>query len=80
MSDDLTFTEHSRVTVASSKIMTGRILRALKLRELKVMMTIFKALVLSELDYCCVLRSPFKSDKISDLENEQRSFIILIGY
>ncbi|TOF84806.1 hypothetical protein CGJ15_26030, partial [Vibrio parahaemolyticus] len=74
MSEDLTFKDHNIVSIASARKMTGWIMRTFKTREAKPMMTLFRSLVLSRLEYCCTLTAPFKAGEIADLENVQRTF------
>nr|XP_053656082.1 uncharacterized protein LOC128704893 [Cherax quadricarinatus] len=75
MSEDLTFKDHNIVSIASARKMTGWIMRTFKTREAKPMMTLFRSLVLSRLEYCCTLTAPFKAGEIADLENVQRTFM-----
>lgn len=66
--DHLTFEEHNKGTVISAK-MAGWVLRIFKSRETNPMMTLFKALLPSQQEYCCVLTSSKTSRKNTDSEN-----------
>ncbi|KAK8749728.1 hypothetical protein OTU49_015503, partial [Cherax quadricarinatus] len=79
MSEDLTFKDHNSATIARAKKMIGWIMRTFKTRDAKPMMILFKSLVLSRLEYCCTLTSPFKAGEIADLESVQRSFTARIS-
>ena len=52
----------------------GWILRVFSTRSEKPMITLFKALVLSNLEYCSALWSPKALGMIRELESVQRSF------
>ena len=50
-----------------------------KTRDRKVMTTLYKSLVRSLLEYCCLLRDPVKVTEIQLLEGVQRTFTNRIG-
>jgi hypothetical protein len=50
------------------KRIMGQILRIFKSREAKIMIPLFKTLVLPVIKYCSVLTSPFKQEEINQLE------------
>ena len=81
MSDDGTFTQHITNTTNTATKLTGWILRTFHTRERTCMITLWKALVLPRLEYCCQLWSPHKTGEITKLEALQRTFTSKIwGY
>ena len=52
----------------------GWVLRVFATRQERPMLTLFKSLVLSRLEYCSALWSPQRLGLIRELENVQRSF------
>ena len=74
LSNDLTFTKHiNKVTLACSK-MVGWTMRTFKTRSAHIMLTIFKSIIQSRLDYCSQLWSPTSASEIGKLEDIQRHF------
>ena len=57
-----------------SKRLAGWVLRTFRSREAKVMLILFKALVLPHLEYSCQLWSPVTAGNIGKLEAVQRNF------
>ena len=74
ISSDLTFHIHIENTVAAATKLIGWALRSFKRRSRVVMMTIWKCLVQSKLDYCSQLWSRNDQTSISKLENMARNF------
>ena len=74
MSDDLSFNEHNTIKAASVRKLVGWMLRTFRTRDTLPMMTLFKLLVLSRIEYCSVLTSPYMKGEIETLESIQRSF------
>ena len=74
MSVTLHFKEHNQIKIVNAKKLTGWILRTFKTRDELPMLTLFKSLVLSRLEYCSVLTSPYKIGEINELESVQRNF------
>ena len=74
MSEDLTFNEHNATKVATVRKLVGWILRTFRTRDTLPMVTLFKSLVLSRIEYCSVLTAPFKEGEIAALEQIQKSF------
>ena len=58
MSKDLTFSLHINNIVAKGHRMSGWILRTVKSRRDDYMKRLLKTLVVSQMEYCCVLWSP----------------------
>ena len=74
MASDLTFFVHISNTVAAANKLVGWALRTFRRRSKMVMLTIWKSLVQSKLDYCSQLWSPADQSTISDLESVARHF------
>ena len=75
MSSDGSFTNHITNITNSSKQMCGWILRTFNTRQVCPMLTLWKSLVRSKLDYCCQLWCPSKKGEIQMLEDIQKSFV-----
>ena len=74
MSSDCTFNVHINSLSKRCKNLTGWILRTFISRDKLTMLTLFKALVLSRLDYGSQLWSPHKICQINQIEKIQRAF------
>ena len=74
LSSDLSFSIHIQNTVASANQLIGWAMRTFRRRSRLVMMTIWKSLIQSKLDYCSQLWSPVDQLSISKLESVQRHF------
>ncbi|KAK3888847.1 hypothetical protein Pcinc_007113 [Petrolisthes cinctipes] len=74
MSADGTFSHHIHLITTTGRKLTGWILRTFQTRERSCMLTLWKALVLPRLEYCCQLWSPHKTGDIMRLETLQRTF------
>jgi hypothetical protein len=74
MSSDLTFHIHIENTVAAANKLVGWALRSFRRRSRLIMMTIWKCLVQSKLDYCSQLWSPDDQANITRLESVARHF------
>jgi hypothetical protein len=75
MSADGTFKHHIGTTVTKAKQMCSWILRTFNTRARLPMLTLYKSLVLSQLEYCSQLWSPCKVGEIQSLELVQRAFV-----
>ena len=75
MSSDGTFSKHITNVVSSASLMCGWILRTFITRERIPMLTLWKSLVRSKIDYCCQLWYPTKTGDVQTIEQVQRSFI-----
>jgi len=74
ISNDAKFTAHiSKVTSDCRKLM-GMIFRTFKTRKDDIMMTLYKSLILSKIDYCSVLYSPSNISDLRQLEKLQANF------
>lgn len=74
MCDDAQFKLHIHSTINSARKLTSWILRTFKTREKVCMLTLWKALVLPKIEYCCQLWSPTKVGDIQNIEALQRTF------
>jgi len=79
VSSDLSWSKHvgDMVTKARSKL--SWVLSVFKTRDKVVMMTLYKSLVRSLLEYCCPLWDPVMTTEIRLLEGVQRTFTSRIG-
>ena len=75
MSCDGSFSKHIDGVVSRANQMCGWILRTFRTRDKMPMLTLWKSLVRSNIDYCCQLWNPSKVGKIQAVEQIQRSFI-----
>ena len=74
ISSDLSFSTHIENTVTAANRLIGWALRTFRRRSKMVMMTIWKTLIQSKLDYCSQLWSPTDQASISRLESISRHF------
>ena len=74
MSCDLSFTVHIENTVAAATKLVGWALRTFRRRSKTVMLTIWKSIIHSKLDYTSQLWSPSDQASISSLESVARNF------
>ena len=74
ISSDLTFSIHIENVVAASTRMLGWVLRTFRRRSRVLMLTVWKSLIQSKLDYCSQLWSPCDQTSIAKLEGVARSF------
>ena len=75
MSRDGTFSRHIIMTTETAKQMCGWILRTFLTRETVPMLTLWKCLIRSKLEYCCQLWNPSRKGDIQMLEQVQQNFI-----
>ena len=76
---DLTFKNHIQNCVASANKLIGWAMRTFRRRSTLVMMTIWKSLIQSKLDYCSQLWSPSDQFSISKLEGVAKNFTAQIS-
>ena len=74
ISSDLSFSIHIENTVSAANKLIGWALRTFRRRSRMIMMTLWKTLVQSKLDYCSQLWSPTDQASISRLESICRHF------
>ncbi|KAL5246868.1 hypothetical protein ACHWQZ_G018912 [Mnemiopsis leidyi] len=65
---------HIEKTVQGARKMAAWVLSAFRDRSPTVMLTLYKSMVRSKLEYCCPVWNPVKITEIQRLENVQRSF------
>ena len=75
LSSNCKFTIQIDNVVSTANKLCGWILRTFKIRAPKLMVLLWKSLVLCKLDYCSQLWSPTAKGDIQKLEMVQRSFI-----
>ena len=73
------FTEHIKLIVAEAKKLSGYILRTFRTRERGAMVTLMKSLIVSKLEYACVVWAPRDKKLIKMIEEIQRKFTSRIG-
>ena len=74
LSNDLSFSLHIENTVAAASKLVGWALRSFRRRSRRVMLTIWKSLIQSKLDYCSQVWSPADQGSIARLESVARHF------
>ena len=74
VSSDLTFSIHIENVVCASTRMVGWVMRTFRRRSRTIMLTLWKSLIQSKLDYCSQLWSPSDQSSISKLEGVARAF------
>ncbi len=74
ISSDLTFTRHIKTVITSCSKLVGWTLRSFKSRSRFLMVTIWKTMIQSRLDYCSQLWSPNSPGLINQLEEVQWNF------
>lgn len=74
MSSNLKFKDHIKFISTRCRQLSGWILRTFKTREQLPLLTLWKSLVLSRLDYCSQLWSPIKVGEMQEIEALQRTF------
>ena len=79
LSNDATFSEHISERVTSVKSKIGWVLRTFRTRGRLPMLTLWKQLILCDLDYCSQLWSPSRTCDMQALELLQRSFVRCIS-
>ena len=74
VSYDRSWTPHIEKTVQGARLMAAWVLSAFRDRSAPVMLTLYKSLVRSKLEYCCPVWNPSKISDIQKLESIQRCF------
>ena len=74
LSSDRSWSPHIEHTVQSARTMASWVLSVFRDRSRLVMLTLYKTMVRSRLEYCCPLWNPSKVQDIQALENVQRNF------
>ena len=79
VSSDLSWSRHISNMVAKARSTLSWVFSVFKTRDRMVMITLYKSLVRSLLEYCCPLWDPVKVTEIQLLEGVQRTFTSQIG-
>ena len=74
VSSDLTWSYHISTIVCKARSVAAWVLSVFKTRDRTTMLTLYKSLVRSLLEYCCPLWNPNKISDIQQLESVQRTF------
>ena len=74
LGNDLSFTIHIQNTVSAANQLIGWALRTFRRRSRQIMMTIWRTLIQTKLDYCSQLWSPSDQASILKIENVARHF------
>ena len=74
ISDDASFDHHIDNNVAKARKNMGWIFRTFKTREPRALATLFKALILPLVEYCCQIWNPTNIGQIRKLEAVQRTY------
>ena len=74
VSSDLSWTPHVNMIAERAGKVAAWVLSAFKTRDKATMMTLYKSLVRSHLEYCCPLWNCSKNNDIQQLEGVQRTF------
>ena len=74
ISSDLSFSIHIENTAAGASRMVGWVMRTFRRRSIGLMLSLWKSLIQSKLDYCSQLWSPTDQASISKLEGVAKSF------
>ena len=73
------FAEHIKLIVEEAKKLSGYILRTFRTRERGPMVTLLKSLIISKLEYACVVWAPRERKLIKMIEDVQRKFTSRLG-
>ena len=74
ISNDATFSKHVTMIAKKSRMKCAWILRVFQTRDKELMMTLWKSLVRSILEYGCQLWNPTAIGEIREIEQVQRNF------
>ena len=74
VSNDCSWSYHISKIAGEARQMAGWVLGAYRDRSMETMMTLYKSLIRSKLEYCCPLWNPSKIKDIQTVENIQREF------
>ena len=74
VSNDCSWSYHISKIAADARQMAGWVLGAFHDRSIMTMLTLYKSLVRSKVEYCCPLWNPTKIKDIQTLENVQKEF------
>jgi len=79
VSENLSWTPHINTIASRARSVAAWVLGVFKTRDRTTMLTLYKSLVRSHLEYCCPLWHPSKISDIQQLEGVQRTFTAKIS-
>ena len=79
MSSDLSWSPHIRAIANKARQKASWVLSVFHTRTASVMLTLYKSMVRSLLEYCCPLWHPIKISDIQELESVQKAFTARIS-
>ena len=71
---DLSWSNHIHAMIKKTRTVAAWVLSVFSTRDAETMLTLYKSLVRSNMEYCCPLWHPIKIGLIEDLESIQREF------
>ena len=74
VSNDCSWSYHISQITGDARKMAGWVLGAFRDRSMGTMMTLYKSLIRSKVEYCCPLWNPSRISDIQTIENVQREF------
>ena len=74
LSDNCSWSPHIHQMLVTARKVAAWVLSVFRTRSSHVMLTLFKTMVRSKIEYCCPVWDPSKIEDISDIENIQRNF------
>ena len=74
LSEDCSWSPHIHQMLQSARTIASWVLSVFRDRSPLLMLTLFKAMVRSKLEYCCPVWNPAKIGDIQDIESVQRNF------
>ena len=74
MEGNAKFKKHIEYVMSSGKRLSGWALRVFHTKDTNSLITLYKALVLTKMEYACIIWSPTDAHSINHLENVQRRF------
>ena len=74
VSSDLSWTPHINTICSKARTVASWVLSVFRTRDRQTMLTLYKSLVRSQLEYCCPLWNPSNIADIQELEGVQRTF------
>ena len=74
VSSDLSWRKHINAIVSRAKAVAAWVFSVFKTRDTLTMLTLYKSVVRSHLEYCCILWNPSSLTDIQLLESVQRTF------
>lgn len=79
VSDDLSWSPHIRAIANKARQKASWVLSVFHTRSTTIMLTLYKSMVRSLVEYCCPLWHPSKVSDIQELESVQKTFISRIS-